>query len=72
MAKVTIEFDLVEEREDIDYALNGLKYSMVIYELDQYYRSIYKYSEKGEEIEHAEKVRNKIREIMNDNNLIME
>jgi hypothetical protein len=72
MAKVTFEFDLVEEREDIDYALNGLKYSMVIYELDQYYRSIYKYSEKGEEIEMAEQVRNKIREIMNDNNLIME
>jgi hypothetical protein len=72
MAKVTIEFDLVEEREDIDYALNGLKYSMVIYELDQYYRGIYKYSEKGEEIEMAEKVREKIREIMNDNKLIME
>jgi len=72
MAKITFEFDSVEDKDEILYALNGWKYALVIDELDQHYRGIYKYSEKGEEIEHAEQVRNKIREIMNDNNLIME
>ena len=72
MAKVTLEFEPIEERDDLNYALNGWKYALVIDELDQYYRSIYKYSDKGEEIESAEQVRNKIREIMHDNGLVME
>ena len=72
MSKVTLEFDSIEDSEDIKYALYGWKYAFVIDELDQYYRSIYKYSEIGSEIEMAEKVRNKIREIMHDNGLLME
>jgi len=72
MAKVTLEFDSLEDQDDIKYALYGWKYAFVIDELDQYYRSIYKYSEIGSEIEMAEQVRNKIREIMHDNGLLME
>jgi len=72
MAKVTLEFDSLEDSDDIKYALYGWKYAFVIDELDQYYRSIYKYSEIGSEIEMAEQVRNKIREIMHDNGLMME
>lgn len=72
MPKVTLEFDSIEEQDDIKYALFGWKYAFVIEELDQYYRGVYKYSEIGSEIEHAEQVRNKIREIMSDNGLTME
>lgn len=72
MAKVTLEFDSIEDSEDIKYALYGWKYALVIDELDQYYRGIYKYSEIGSEIENAEQVRDKIREIMHDNGLLME
>lgn len=72
MAKVTLEFDSLEDSDDIKYALYGWKYAFVINELDQYYRSIYKYSEIGSEIEMAEQVRNKIREIMHENGLMME
>jgi len=72
MAKVTLEFDSIEDQEDLKAALYGWKYHIVIDELDQYYRSIYKYSEIGSEIEMAEKVRDKIREIMHDNGLMME
>ena len=72
MAKVTLEFDSIEDSEDVKYALYGWKYAFVIDELDQYYRGIYKYSEIGSEIEMAEQVRNKIREIMHDNGLLME
>lgn len=72
MAKVTLEFDSIEDSEDLKFALYGWKYEFVIDELDQYYRSIYKYSEIGSEIENAEKVRNKIREIMHNNGLMMD
>lgn len=72
MAKVTLEFNSLEDSDDIKYALYGWKYAFVIDELDQYYRSIYKYSDIGSEIENAEQVRNKIREIMHDNGLLME
>lgn len=72
MAKVTLEFDSIEDSDDIKYALYGWKYAFVIDELDQYYRSIYKYSEIGSEIENAEQVRNKIRQIMHENGLLMD
>ena len=72
MAKVTLEFDSIEDSEDIKYALYGWKFAFVIDELDQYYRSIYKYSDIDSEIEMAEKVRDKIREIMHENGLLME
>lgn len=72
MAKVTLEFDSIEDSEDLKCALYGWKYAFVIDELDQYYRSIYKYSDIGSEIEMAEKVRNKIRQIMHENGLLMD
>ena len=72
MAKVTLEFDSLEDSDDIKYALYGWKYALVIDELDQYYRGIYKYSEIGSEIENAEQVRNKIRQVMHENGLTME
>ena len=72
MAKVTLEFDSIEDSDDVKYALYGWKYALVIDELDQYYRGIYKYSEIGSEIENAEQVRDKIREIMHENGLTME
>lgn len=72
MPKVTLEFDSIEDQDDIKYALFGWKYALVIDELDQYYRGIYKYSEIGSEIQMAELVREKIREIMHDNGLTMD
>jgi hypothetical protein len=72
MPKVTLEFDSIEDSEDLKCALYGWKYALVIDELDQYYRGIYKYSEIGSEIENAEEVRNKIRQIMHENGLLME
>ena len=71
MAKITLEFDSFEESEEVQTALNASKWKNVMWELDQYYRSIYKYSEKGEEIEIAEQVREKIREILNSNELFL-
>lgn len=71
MAKITLEFDSIEEQDEAMTALNASKWKNSFWELDQYYRSIYKYSEKGEEIEMAEKVRTKIHEILISNELFL-
>ena len=71
MGKITLEFDSIEEQEDAMTALNASKWKNSFWELDQYYRSIYKYSEKGEEIEMAEQVRTKIHEILINNELFL-
>ena len=71
MAKITLEFDSIEEQDEAQTAINASKWKGAMWELDQYYRSIYKYSEKGEEIEMAEQVREKIREILSDNELFL-
>jgi len=71
MAKITLEFDSFEESEEALNSMNGNKWRLSMWELEQHYRSIYKYSEKSEEIEMAEKVREKIREILNSNELFL-
>ena len=71
MGKIILEFDSIEDSEDAINAMNANKWRNSFWELDQYYRSIYKYSEKGEEIEMAEKVRTKIHEILISNELFL-
>lgn len=43
MGKVILEFDSVEEQDDINMALNGYKYSVILHQLDNDLRSITKY-----------------------------
>jgi len=47
--KAKIEFDLSEpeDRTEHEQAVNGWKYSMVLYELDQELRRIWKYEDKN-------------------------
>ena len=71
MAKIILEFDSIEEQEEAQTALNASKWKNAMWELDQYYRGIYKYSEVGAEIEMAEKVRDEIREILRNNELFL-
>ena len=63
--KATLEFNLPEDKEDFDYANNGFNYFMVLTEFDQWLRSEYKYNEKEEMYE----VRQKLNEIINENNV---
>lgn len=44
MAKVILEFDRVEEYDEIQEALNGWKWASVCYDLDQWLRSEVKYN----------------------------
>ena len=80
MSKVTIEFDRVEEAEELRVALDGYKYKSVIWELDQKLRSVCKYgsSLEGnkeatvEEINTCENLREIIRELLREYNLPIE
>jgi hypothetical protein len=69
MAKVTIEFDSIEDKDDMEWCLNGMKWSSVVWELDQYFRSRMKYeNDISEDTYNAvESARAKLRELMRDN-----
>jgi hypothetical protein len=67
MGKVILEFDSIEEAEDIRDAINGHKYKYILWDLDQHCRSKMKYVElKENEYEVYESIRETIREFLND------
>lgn len=74
MAKVTLEFDPFEDREEMESALNGAKWKMLVWDLDQHLRSEMKYNDAitGEVYEALEKVRNKLHELKSENGLTLE
>lgn len=71
MAKVILEFDTIEDEDGIKDCLNAFKWRMLVTELENYYRNMYKYSENEDEVEIAEKVRNKIHELLNESELFL-
>jgi len=80
MAKVILEFDSAEEQVELRAALDGVRWSIVVYEIDQIMRSTTKNGasvlgkEEASDIELsvAEKYRELIREIMEEHNLKLE
>jgi ribosome biogenesis protein Tsr3 len=71
MAKVILEFDTIEDADEIKDCMNGFKWRMLVVELDNYYRNMYKYSENSEDIQLAEKVRTKLQELLYENELFL-
>ena len=75
MGKIILEFDSVEEQNDARLALDGIKWKVAMWELDQLLRSAIKYGTfDGREATEAErdmadKVRDVIRDILNESNL---
>ena len=81
MAKIILEFDSVEESEDARTALDGYKWKLAMWDLDQKLRSITKYgasvitpntSATGVEQDVADKLREEIREILDGYSLNLE
>jgi hypothetical protein len=74
MADIILKFDSVEESEDARTALDGYKWKLAMWDLDQYLRGELKYNEKlpAHEDKIYEHLRDKIREILNDYNLNIE
>lgn len=75
MGKVIFEFDSIEEQDDILSALNGYKWKLAMWDLDQELRKTTKYDvsiiKNGEtpsdcEYDMAEKLRETIREILDE------
>ena len=78
MGKIILEFDSVEEGNDARVAIDGYKWKLALWGLDQELRSVVKHqvsilNRDGEateiEIEVTDKVREKIREIVEGYNL---
>jgi hypothetical protein len=81
MGKVILEFDSVEEQDDVRTALDGYKWKLAMWDLDQLLRGTTKHGASmldkskeaaEEEFAVAEKIRNEIRNILNDYNLNLE
>jgi hypothetical protein len=66
--KATLEFNLPEDQDEFGYATMGFNYYMALVEMDQWLRSEYKYNGKEEMYE----VREKLREIISENNVKIE
>lgn len=78
MSKIILEFDGVEEQDDARTALDGYKWKLAMWDLDQLLRSTTKYDvsilkdneeASKEEYEVAEKLREEIRRILDEYNL---
>ena len=74
MAKVTLEFNTDEEREDMETAINGWKWKMLVWDLDQYLRGELKYNDKltGEAYEAVEKIREVLHELKSESGLLLD
>jgi hypothetical protein len=74
MAKIILEFNSVEEADDARDALDGYKWKLAMWDLDQELRNKVKYDETlpADVAEAFELLRDKIRDILNDYNLKME
>jgi hypothetical protein len=74
MAKVTIEFDSFEDKEEMESALNGAKWKMLVWDLDQHLRTELKYNDTitGKVYEALEKVRDHLHELKNESGLTLE
>ena len=80
MGKVIIEFDSVEEQEDIQTALNGYKWKLAMWDLDQELRSTTKYGKShignteacSVEDTVAEKYRELLRDILSGYNIALD
>ena len=72
MSKIVLEFDGIEEADDARTALDGINWKVSMWQLDQWLRSQIKYApdEQSEDTYQAfEECREKLREILADNNL---
>ena len=75
MGKIILEFDSFEEQDDARMALDGYKWKVAMWDLDQELRSVTKYDTFNgreateEERNMAESLRDSIREVLNRSNL---
>jgi len=72
MPKLKLEFDTATEQEEYYNAINGNKYRYLLQDLDNWLRNIIKYNSyknTPEEQEFASKVRDRLRELLEEETL---
>ena len=75
MGKIILEFDSIEEQNDARTALDGIKWKLAMWDLDQLLRSAVKYGSfdgreaTAAEQDMAEVLRESIRDILKESNL---
>jgi hypothetical protein len=71
MTSATLTFD---DESDLLIAINGYKFKLALWQVDQFLRSEMKYNDKltSEQYDYAEMIRNKLHEFINDFNLTLE
>jgi hypothetical protein len=71
--KAKLTFNLPEEQEEFNDAINGNAFKAVIWELDQFLRSQIKHGElKADEYDKVQEIRDYLWTCMNDNNVSYE
>ena len=70
MAKVTIEFNTIEEKDELELCINANKWYNIVWDYNEYLRSRLKYDELSDDAYKAiEEVREKLHELLNDEGL---
>jgi|DEB19_MinimDraft_3_1074340.scaffolds.fasta_scaffold05132_6 ubiquinone biosynthesis protein UbiJ len=81
MAKITLEFDAIEEAQEVQTAINGSKWKALVWDLDQKLRQTTKYrasaitegkEARDIEVEIADRYREVLRELMIDYGLTLD
>ena len=71
--KAILKFDLPEEQEEFNDAVNGNAFKTVIWELDQYMRSQLKHGDLPDDVhEKVQEIRDQLHSILDDNNVMYE
>lgn len=70
MAKVIIEFDSIEDKDELDVCINGGKWYTLAWQLDQYLRNRLKHEDLSEDAYSAlDEAREKLHELRREENL---
>ena len=70
--KVILEYELPDEQSDFDSAMNGYKWELAVWDMNQYLRSVTKYASddtSADVIEALDKVRDELFNILDNYNL---
>jgi len=68
--KATLEFDMLEEKDDLNFALHGLDWALVAWDMDDKLRGYLKYGHKFQSIDEAlETVREQLHEKIDEHNV---
>jgi hypothetical protein len=70
--KAILEFNLPEDELDLSNAINGNKFKLILWDMDQHLRNMVKYSENEEEVRVAEELRDKLQEYFSQYNISIE